>query len=68
MVNDIITLISTVGFPIAMCIGMGYYLVKKDEAHNAESKEFTEALNKNTLVLQKLCERLDMEEVQENEQ
>lgn len=68
MVNDIVTIISTVGFPIAMCIGMGYYLVKKDEAHNAESKEFAEALNKNTLVLQKLCERLDMEEVQENDE
>ena len=66
--NDCVNFINTCGFPIAMCIGMGYYLVKKDEAHNAESKEFTEALNKNTLVLQKLCERLDMEEVQENEQ
>ena len=68
MLNDIVSVISTVGFPIAMCVGMGYYLVKKDEAHNAESKEFTEALNKNTLVLQKLCEKLDMEEVQESEQ
>lgn len=61
--NDIVTLISTVGFPIAMCIGMGYYLVKKDEAHNTESKEFTEALNKNTLVLQQLCDKLEMKEV-----
>lgn len=71
--NDIVQVISTLGFPIAWCILMGYfykYITDKDreerreltEKHNAETKEITTALNNNTLALQKLCDRLDSNE------
>lgn len=68
--SDFVQIISTVGFPIACCIAMGYffkYITDKDRdernemslQHREEMKEITEALNNNTLAVQKLCERID---------
>lgn len=61
MVNDLSTLISTLGFPIAMCLIMCYYINKINDAHKEETGKFAEALNNNTVVLQKLCDKLDSE-------
>lgn len=61
MINDLATLISTLGFPIAMCLIMCYYINKINDAHKEESDKFAEALNNNTVVLQKLCDKLDSE-------
>lgn len=61
MINDLTTLISTLGFPIAMCLIMCYYINKINDAHKEETGKFAEALNNNTVVLQKLCDKLDSE-------
>lgn len=61
MINDLSTLVSTLGFPIAMCLIMCYYINKINDAHKEESDKFADALNNNTIVLQKLCDRLDSE-------
>lgn len=61
MANELTTMISTIGFPIAMCLIMCYYINKINEAHKEETSRFAEALNNNTLVLQKLCDKLDSE-------
>lgn len=61
MINDLSTLISTLGFPIGMCLIMCYYINKINDAHKEESDKFAEALNNNTVVLQKLCDKLDSE-------
>lgn len=61
MINEISTLISTLGFPIGMCLIMCYYINKINDAHKEESDKFAEALNNNTVVLQKLCDKLDSE-------
>lgn len=59
--QDIVTLITNLGFPIAVCIMMAMYIRELTNKHQAETKEFTEALNQNTIVLQKLCDKLDVE-------
>lgn len=59
--QDIVTLITNLGFPIAVCMMMAMYIREITNKHQAETKEFTEALNQNTIVLQKLCDKLDME-------
>lgn len=59
--QDIVTLITNLGFPIAVCIMMAMYIRELTNKHQAETKEFTEALNQNTIVLQKLCDKLDIE-------
>lgn len=59
MINDLAALISTLGFPIGMCLIMCYYINKINDAHTEETDKFAEALNNNTVVLQKLCDKLD---------
>lgn len=57
--NTITTAISTLGFPIVMCGAMFWYMIKEKDAHKAEMDSVTEALNNNTMILQKLCDKLD---------
>lgn len=67
----VVQLIGSVGFPIACCIAMGYYVHEEtnkqreqiseiEKRHSDEMSSITEALNNNTLALQKLTDRLDM--------
>lgn len=69
--NDIINAITTVGFPIVMCIVMCWYIMKINEQHNKdiidlhekhqqEMLDITTAINNNTLAIQKLCDKLDL--------
>lgn len=61
MITELSTLISTLGFPIGMCLIMCYYINKINDAHKEETDKFANALNNNTVVLQKLCDKLDSE-------
>lgn len=65
-VADMTTMISTVGFPIAMCIAFMWYGYHQQENHKEETEKFTDALNKNTLVLQRLCDKLNCEKVMDH--
>ena len=60
-VNVLTQIVTTVGFPIAMCFALLWYIKSLTEVHKKETEEFTEALNKNTLVLQKLCDKMNVE-------
>lgn len=57
--QEFVTLISNVGFPIACVIFMWYYMMKMTVAHKEEIDSVKDALNQNTLVLQKLVDKLD---------
>lgn len=48
---DLMQLIGSLGFPIAACCAMFYYLQKEQAAHKEEMQLMTEALNRNTDVL-----------------
>lgn len=67
---DWINIISSVGFPIVACAAMAYYvkystdsykeqLEKVNEAHKAEVSDLSEAIQNNTLAIQKLCDYLE---------
>ena len=58
-VSSIVAVISQVGFPIAMCLVMAWYVKYTNDQHKEEIDKITEALNNNTLAVQKLCERMD---------
>ena len=69
MTTEIITAISTLGFPIMACIAMAWYVKyitdkneqsrkEESENHKAEVSKMTEALNNNTLAINTLTERL----------
>lgn len=55
-------LVSNLGFPIACVVAMFWMQNKERDEHRAESKEWVEALNRNTLVLEKILTKLDIEE------
>ena len=57
--SSVISVISQVGFPIAMCLVMAWYIKYTNDQHKDEISKITEALNNNTLAVQKLCERMD---------
>lgn len=57
-VQAIITAISTVGFPIVMCGALFWYMINQRDAHKEEINKMTDALNNNTLAIQKLLDKL----------
>lgn len=54
MVNDIVQMISTVGFPIAACVALFWQNNKWEERHEEESKTFVSAINNNTTAIERL--------------
>lgn len=60
-IANISQLVSSVGFPIAMCGLMAYYIKYTEDRHREEVSGLRDALNNNTTVLQKLVDALDKE-------
>lgn len=61
-IDTIMTAISTVGFPIVLSIGLLYVVWMIFKAYREDVDKLKEALNNNTLVLQKLIDKLDKED------
>ncbi len=57
--DNIAQLVSTLGFPIAVCVYMFYSQEKERERHREETEKLTDALNNNTLVIQSLKDAID---------
>lgn len=57
--NDIITAISTVGFPIVCTLMMGYLLVEEQKNHKEEMNQLKDAINSNTIVMAELKQCLE---------
>ena len=57
--NIVLQAISTVGFPIVVAIALFWKMNKQDEDHKTEMVKVTEAINNNTIALQKLIDKLD---------
>lgn len=56
--NALIQIISNLGFPIAMCGALFWYINKQTELHKEEMHELKQSIDNNTLVITKLYERL----------
>lgn len=68
--NSVMQIVSSLGFPIAACIGVGWYVKyitdknreqvdKITEQHHIEMKEVTQAINNNTLAISKLTDYIE---------
>lgn len=57
-ISDIVTLITNVGFPIACTCALFYFLNKEREQHRVETAELKDAINNNTIVMQRLIDKL----------
>lgn len=69
-INTIIAAIGSLGFPIVACCAMAYFFAKVNEnyrtdikemttSHRAEIDKLTEAINNNTIVIQKLIDKME---------
>lgn len=72
--QEVETLITTVGFPIAMCLLFAWYIYKRDEKdsvkdleHKQEVDNLSEAITNNTIVMEKILKVLSMKEGVEDE-
>ena len=59
MDNSIVSIISSVGFPIAMCLLMFWYMQKETENHREETNGLKDAINELKLAITTLIEKLD---------
>lgn len=57
--QTITNIITTIGFPIAVCLICFWYINKIQESHKSEIDKLSESLNNNTLVMQKLLDKLE---------
>ena len=54
-INAIVSLVSNVGFPVAVCIALFFYMEKQNERHQQETDKLNETVQSNTKVLTELC-------------
>lgn len=59
--EEIMQLISNLGFPIACVVVMFWMQNKEREAHQAESKEWVDAINRNTVVMEKILTQMGVD-------
>lgn len=57
--NEAVTLITNVGFPIGLTLILLWYIYDSNNKHKEEMDKMSEALNNNTLALTKLIDRLE---------
>ena len=56
--ENIVSIISSVGFPIAMCLILFWYMQKESENHKTETNSLKEAINKLELAITTLINKL----------
>ena len=54
-IDSVTQLISNVGFPVAVCIALLFYMEKQNERHQQETDKLNETVQSNTKVLTELC-------------
>ena len=57
--QTIIAAVSAVGFPVVFCFVLYKTMIDQGKEHKEESAKLTEAIHNNTLVIQKLVDKLD---------
>ena len=57
--NTILQMVSTIGFPIAMCIYLLFYIKSFDEKYCEQLNNMAKAIENNTLAITKLMGMID---------
>ena len=53
--TELTSIVSNLGFPIAVCIALFDYMNKQNERHSNETDKLSETVQANTKVLTELC-------------
>ena len=54
-IDSVTQLVSNVGFAVAVCIALFFYMEKQNERHQQETDKLNETVQSNTKVLTELC-------------
>ena len=60
--EDILQVINTVGFPIAVCLALGYYIKYMTDNHQKEIESLRNVIADNTKIVTKLYEMMKTKE------
>ena len=56
--NEIIQAIGSLGFPIAMCVALFWYMIQQNQAHKEEMNALKDAVNELQIAITKLSDKL----------
>lgn len=56
--NELVTAISTLGFPICMCLALFWYMIQQNKSHAEESASMREAINDLKIAITELTDNL----------
>ena len=58
----LVSAVSAVGFPVVFCFVLYKTMLEQSKEHKEESSKLTDAIHNNTLVIQKLVDKLGGED------
>jgi hypothetical protein len=58
-ITEIVSMISTVGFPIAMCIMLCWYVKSTNDSYRQDIKSLQQSIDNNTAVMNKIINKLE---------
>ena len=56
--NGIIQAIGSLGFPIAMCVALFWYMIQQNQSHKEEMNALKDAVNELQIAITKLSDKL----------
>lgn len=56
--NEVLSVIQSLGFPIGVCVVCFWYINKQNSEHKTEVTSLTEAIHEMRIVLQQLMDKL----------
>lgn len=59
--NEIATIISTLGFPIVACGALAWYINRLTQTHKEEVKALSDCIDRNTRAIEKLTREVHKE-------
>lgn len=58
-ITEIVSMISTVGFPIAMCIMLCWYVKSTNDSYRQDIISLQQSIDNNTAVMNKIIDKLE---------
>lgn len=58
-ITEIINMVSTVGFPIAMCLMLSWYVKITNDSYRNDIKSLQQSIDNNTEVMNKIIDKLE---------
>ena len=58
-ISEFINMVSTVGFPIAMCLMLSWYVKTSNDSYREDIRSLQQSIDNNTAVMNKIIDKLE---------